>query len=188
MTYTWEEHQSKYKLERVNKLEYQNIQQYERKTQQTELEYYSLLCNQFNDNYSMLCKAIRELTTSKLRQADLFKVIEDIRFVDFETKKENYYKIEPFINELLDMPLDTFKDYQSIEDDELLSQSSWELQGYNEKLIAYDIKGNVIGLFNNISVAAKDLCLNQNLIGQCVNGLVPTVQGISFKMKKNIKI
>lgn len=74
-------------------------------------DYYGIL-NTFNDDYTLLVSALKELIHSKLKPSQLLTIIEDIRFFDDDVRHRNYDKIKPDVEKLLDLHMDTILTYK----------------------------------------------------------------------------
>jgi len=98
--------------------------------EQEEKEYFFIL-KLFNEDYYLLVKAIKELCKSKNRPKEILKVIEDIRFTDTENRQANYHKIKNDIEKLLDLKMDTIRNWKQNKSGSLFGDSE---EGYTDEL------------------------------------------------------
>lgn len=78
-----------------------------------EVNYYSML-KIFNDDYLLFRNALIDIGGSNLSEETILRIIEDIRFCDTDSKKQNYDKIADNIETLLDTGMNTIKQFKEL--------------------------------------------------------------------------
>lgn len=160
---------------------------YQKDLQLEEIEYYELLENQFKNDYGLLIAAIKYLTSHKGKTNPLLRVVENVLFLKADLRPRNYDKIKPFIEELLETPTDTIKDFLSTyepKEEEVMAPSSWEKDLASQKIAQYDKEGNFVRGFKDMIEASKKTGIAHNLIGKSCNNIISKVDGFIFKLEK----